>query len=251
MLNSLRSLSLSGEPWPNYVWLEWDADDEEICCPPTTHLVASVDDLTDMLDFDSKDTNGMDDDAGEEQEPVPTERWTATSSHDIYMVDTPKEGNGEETAEDGPSKKQPKRRRQRRRSKSHHSKNNDNNTRENNTPVDPRGNDDHIAPAAEHDEAASGEQSTDPTSEHSDAEYKPHQTPSEDQNSPDEYAHIIPETYLEQENLCRRLIAIARSLKKHKQRLKAMQNSLNRRWNKVLDAEENYGDDRPHHTLVM
>ena len=30
VLNSLRSLSLSGEPWTNYVRLEWDADDEEI-----------------------------------------------------------------------------------------------------------------------------------------------------------------------------------------------------------------------------
>ena len=46
VLNSLRSLSLSGEPWPNYVRLEWDADDEEIRSPPTPHLVATVDDLT-------------------------------------------------------------------------------------------------------------------------------------------------------------------------------------------------------------
>ena len=30
VLNSLRSLSLSGEPWLNYVRLEWDTDDEEI-----------------------------------------------------------------------------------------------------------------------------------------------------------------------------------------------------------------------------
>ena len=66
VLNSLRSLSLSGEPWPNYVRLEWDADDEEIRCPPTTHLVATVDDLTNMLDFDSGDIDGMDDDAGDE-----------------------------------------------------------------------------------------------------------------------------------------------------------------------------------------
>ena len=66
VLNSLRSLSLSGEPWPNYVRLEWDVDDEEIRCPPTTHLVATIDDLTDMLDFDSEDIDGMDDDAGEE-----------------------------------------------------------------------------------------------------------------------------------------------------------------------------------------
>ena len=36
VLNSLRSLSLSGEPWPNYVRLEWDADDEEIRCSPPT-----------------------------------------------------------------------------------------------------------------------------------------------------------------------------------------------------------------------
>ena len=36
VLNSLRSLSLSGEPWPNYVRLEWDADDEEIRYPPPT-----------------------------------------------------------------------------------------------------------------------------------------------------------------------------------------------------------------------
>ena len=105
VLNSLRSLSLSGEPWPNYVRLEWDADDEEIRCPPTTHLVATVDDLTDMLDFGSEDIDGMDDDAGDEQEPPPTGRWTATSSYDIYMVDTPKEGNGDKTAEDDPSKK--------------------------------------------------------------------------------------------------------------------------------------------------
>ena len=66
VLNSLKSLSLSGDSWPNYVRLEWEADDEEIRYPPTTHLIATVDDLTDMLDFDSEDIDGMDDDAGEE-----------------------------------------------------------------------------------------------------------------------------------------------------------------------------------------
>ena len=50
----------------------WDADDEEIQSPPTTHLVATVDDLTDMLDYDSKDIDGMDDDTGDDQEPAPT-----------------------------------------------------------------------------------------------------------------------------------------------------------------------------------
>ena len=65
-----------------------------------------------MLDFESEDIDGMDDDVGDEQEPLPTRHWTATSSYDIYMVDTPKEGNGDETTEDDPSKKQPKRQRQ-------------------------------------------------------------------------------------------------------------------------------------------
>ena len=65
ILNSLRSLYLSGESWLNYVRQDWDADDEEIHRPPTTHLIATVDDLTDMLDFDSKDIDGMDDDAGD------------------------------------------------------------------------------------------------------------------------------------------------------------------------------------------
>ena len=46
-------------------------DDEEIQSPPTTHLVSTVDDLTDMLDFDSEDIDSMDDDAGDNQEPTP------------------------------------------------------------------------------------------------------------------------------------------------------------------------------------
>ena len=49
---------------------------------------------------------------------------------------------------------------------------------------------------------------------------------------------------MEQENLRRRLIATARSLKKQKQRLKAVQNTLNSRWNKVLDTAEKYGGSR-------
>ena len=62
-LSSLKYLSLSGEPWSDCGQDGWDADDEEIQSPPTTHLVATVDDLTDMLDYDSEDIDGMDDDA--------------------------------------------------------------------------------------------------------------------------------------------------------------------------------------------
>ena len=49
---------------------------------------------------------------------------------------------------------------------------------------------------------------------------------------------------MERDNLHRRLMATARSLKKQEQKLKVAQETLNRRWNKILDTEEKYGDDR-------
>ena len=88
MLNSLKSLSLTGDSWPNYVRLEWEAGDEGICCPPTTHFIATIEDLTDVLDFDSEGIDGMDVDAEEDSESLGC--WTTTSSHDIYMMDKPK-----------------------------------------------------------------------------------------------------------------------------------------------------------------
>ena len=113
-----------------------------------------------MLNFDSEDIDDMNEDAGDEQEPAPTGRRTTTSSHNIYMVDTPKEGNGDEIAEDDPSKKQPQRRRQRCRSKSRHSKNSDNIARGNNSPVDSRRNNDCTTQVAEHDQDANYKHST-------------------------------------------------------------------------------------------
>ena len=38
ILKTLESLSLSGEPWPDYGQQGWDTDDEEIQSPPTTTL---------------------------------------------------------------------------------------------------------------------------------------------------------------------------------------------------------------------
>ena len=111
MLNSLKNLSLTENSQPNYIRLELGAHGGEFCFPPTTHFIATVDDLTDVLDFDSEDIDGIDDDAGEEQEPPPTGHWTTTSSYDIYMVDTPKENNGDEAIEDNPSGKKSKHRR--------------------------------------------------------------------------------------------------------------------------------------------
>ena len=94
-----------------------------------------------MLDFDSDDIDGMDVDAGDDLEPSPMGRWTATSSYDIYMVDTPKEDNSDkkDTTEDKPPR-QTQKRLHRRRSKSSHSKYSDNSTRKNETPVDSKGN---------------------------------------------------------------------------------------------------------------
>ena len=55
---------------------------------------------------------------------------------------------------------------------------------------------------------------------------------------------IVPEEPLEQERFKRRLIGIARSLKKKQQQLQADQDLLNHRWTEVLAAEE-YGLKRP------
>lgn len=114
VLNSLKNLSLAGDSQSNYIWFELGANDGEFRAPPTSHLIATVQDLTDMLDYDSGDI-GMDDDAEKEQAQNPpfTGRWTTTSSYDVYMVDTPKETNGddkEDPVEDKPPETQPKHR---------------------------------------------------------------------------------------------------------------------------------------------
>ena len=116
MLNSLKNLSLVEDSQPNYIRFELEADDEEFRFPPTTHFIATVEELTDDLDYDSEDIDGMDDDADEEQDQNPpfTGCWTATSSYDVYMVATPKTTNDddkENPVEDKPPEIQPKHRR--------------------------------------------------------------------------------------------------------------------------------------------
>ena len=58
---------------------------KKIQSPPTTHFVATVESLNDVLDFDSEDIDGMDDDVGDKHEPAPIRHWTSTSSHDVYV----------------------------------------------------------------------------------------------------------------------------------------------------------------------
>ena len=162
-----------------------------------------------MLDFDSEDIDGMDADAGDDEEPAPIRPWKATSSYDIYMVDTPKEGDGDGTAEDDPSKKQPKRRHQRRRSKSRQSKYGDSSTRDNNTPESAEENPLQQDSAQEDGEASPHERAADREVE--DDNYTP---PSEDEASLDDDEFIMPEDLVEQEHFQHRIMATARSLKK-------------------------------------
>ena len=56
-----------------------------------------------MLDFDSDDTDGMD--VGTGDDSGPRGRWTATSSYDIYIVDTPKEDDGHKPEDKTPGQK--------------------------------------------------------------------------------------------------------------------------------------------------
>ena len=162
-----------------------------------------------MLDFDSEDIDWMDADAGDDEEPAPIGPWRATSSYDIYMVDTPKEGDGDLTAEDDPSNNQPKRQRQRRRSKFRQSKYGDSSTGDNNTPESTKENRLQQDLAQEDGESIPHERAADREVE--DDNYMP---PSKDEASLDDDEFIVPEDPVEQERFQRRLMATTRSLKK-------------------------------------
>ena len=58
-------------------------------------------------------------------------------------------------------------------------------------------------------------------------------------NSLDE---LTPDTPPEHKNLHKRLVAIARSLKKQKRKLKTAEDVLRMRWRKVLKTADKYGD---------
>ena len=74
-------------------------------------------------------------------------------------------------------------------------KNSDNSARKSNTPVDPKGDNDHMNLAVEQGEPADGEHSMEPLSGHDDPEGKTHQPVFGDMNSPDDEAHIIPKRH--------------------------------------------------------
>ncbi|KAE8796499.1 hypothetical protein D1007_28485 [Hordeum vulgare] len=65
-----------------------EVDYVDLYDPPTTHLIATIEDLIDVLDYASEELEDMDDEA---YYPtlINTGQWTATSTYDVYMVDTP------------------------------------------------------------------------------------------------------------------------------------------------------------------
>ena len=154
------------------------------------------------------------------------------------MVDTPKKDYNDNPEDKTPGQK-PKQRR-RRCSKSSNSKNSDKSARRVDIPVNPEGSNDDMDPAMEQDEPGHAKPISEQMPDHNDPEGRAHETAPEQEHSPDDNAFIIPDEQVERDNLHRKFMATTRSLKKQKQRLKAAQEKLSRRWNKVLDTEERY-----------
>ena len=63
----MRPLAIMEGSLPNYAQPRLGAESREFYVPPTTHFIATIKDLFDMLDYNSEDINDMDDDTGKEQ----------------------------------------------------------------------------------------------------------------------------------------------------------------------------------------
>ena len=147
-----------------------------------------------MLDFDSEDIDGMDADRGDKQEPAPIGHCKATSSHDIYMVDTPNRNDNEDqkgATRDRSLEKQSKRRRKRK-AKPHLDKD----------------------PAIEQGESTEDEHAIEQPSKQGGQSEQP--IPGKD-NSPDD---LTPDKLLEHQNLHQRLVATAHRQQRQKRKLK-------------------------------
>ena len=145
----------------------------------------------------------MDDDADEEhgQNPSFTRRGPATSSYDVYVVDTPKESNdddNEDPVEDKPPGTQPKHRCQWRRSKSHRAKDSNTGTGEDNTPDGADDNEDPVEATPEQEEREDGQVSPDEQAINKYSEDSNYMPLSEDEVSLGSEDFIMPEEPLEQ-----------------------------------------------------
>ena len=106
VLGLIQSLTITEASPPNYTQHRLGAEVGEVFTPPITHLIATIEDLTDMLDYAFEDIDGMDDgvDVKQSQNPPTIGRWTATSTYDVYMVDTPEEKDDDGIQDPGKDK---------------------------------------------------------------------------------------------------------------------------------------------------
>jgi hypothetical protein len=116
MLDRIQKINIVDGPSSDQEQVGHEANCREFRVPPTAHLVATVEDLTDMLDYASDEDDYMDEDLDVPPITTPslatsnTGKWTATSSYDVYMVDTPaKDGDTTKKDGDGPTEEPPKR----------------------------------------------------------------------------------------------------------------------------------------------
>lgn len=62
MLDRIQTMTITDGPSSTYARLGLKAGHRDFYAPPTTHLVATVEDLTDMLDYASEEADDMDED---------------------------------------------------------------------------------------------------------------------------------------------------------------------------------------------
>jgi hypothetical protein len=233
VLDRIQIMSITDGSSSIYEQIGFEANHGEFCVPPTTHLVATIEDLTDMLDYASEEADDMDEDIdvmsySDTALPTPTTgKWTTTSTYDVYMVDTAKDGSPRQVGspkeeDDDPKAELPKRRRQKRRSRGR------GRGREGNT--NSTGDDETLDNMEELGDNTTLEQDRTASEGHEDRGQPVDLDDSEDSNylpaseeedslGPEDF--IIPEDPLDQEKFKRQLIATTRSLKKKQQLLKA------------------------------
>ena len=147
--------------------------------------------------------DGMDDDADKEQgqDPPFTGCWTATSSYDVYMVDTPKKASDDDKEDpvgNKPSETQSKRSRPKRHSKSRRSKDSNTGTGENSTPDDAENNEDPVGATSEQ-EQDNGQVNPHKQATPNDPDDDSYRPLSEDEESLGNKDFIMPKAPLEQE----------------------------------------------------
>lgn len=81
-LDQIHTLQISYNQSPTCVKIGFEVDYEDFYGPPTTNFVATVEDLTEALDYASEEHVDMDNEAYYPT-PVNTGQWTATSTYNF------------------------------------------------------------------------------------------------------------------------------------------------------------------------